>query len=173
MAQNTDPYDQPMERGEAAGMPVIPNGTYESEIVEVTSPEESTFNPGTDAFRVVYRLLDDELEPETDLFKFVNVTAGMLRGKVDPKAAYYDVLESAGYDMDGPLPSIRKAQTELVGKRAMLTVKNGPPRNDPSGESRPRIAAMLAVRKPKRQPVAAVVAGAKRSKPTDWAEDDE
>jgi len=32
---------------------------------------------------------------------------------------------------------------------------------------------MFAVRKPKRQPVAAVVAGAKRSKPTDWAEDDE
>ena len=168
MPKDFDPYDQPLARSEGTGMPTIENGTYEAEITDVVTPYADEFNPGREKFHVDYTLDDPDLEPNTWLRKYVNITDGILKGHVDPKSALYEVLESAGYNMDGKLPTIRQLTEALPGKRVQLTVKNTPPRNDPNGEIRPRIVAMMATRK-RKEPVAA---GARRGA-TATFEDDE
>jgi hypothetical protein len=160
-----------MERAEGGGFPEIPNGTYEFEVKETVSPYDDDYNPGKQKFHVDFWVLNDGQVVETDwLRKYVNITEGMLNGHVHPKTAYYEILEACGYNMDGPLPSIRTAIADLPGKRGQIVVKNGPPQNDPNGEVRPRIVTLMAT--PQRRRKEPVAAGARRGA-TATFEDDE
>jgi len=173
-----DQYTKTAEVSTGGDYPVIDDDLYDAIIQDVSEPTEEPNKFKAKAedpdmvtrFFVTWELTSGDVPENTTLRQYIGLPPAYLAdGYLNEKSTLHKVMTALGFDLSG---RFKVDPPSWQGQEARVMVEC--PRDSEGVQTGwPRITGV----KPKRAKAPAkretVVAGAKRSKPTDWAEDDE